>query len=200
MAESRLRLYLTRLLAVFVLSMFAIGSTYWAIAHPVVEKCVYIVGIAAAGFGAAGRAWATFYISGLKLKQLVTSGPYSMCRNPLYFFSMVLGIGLGFCTETLSVPLLVGIVMALLYSFQIQREEELLLQRFGREYESYRAVVPCFIPSYQNYVEAEQIQISPRLLKKGLFGTAFLLILIGAIELLKALHVSGLLPVLFHVY
>jgi hypothetical protein len=31
-------------------------------------------------------------------------------------------------------------------------------------------------------------------------GTAFLLILIGAIELLKALHVSGLLPVLFHVY
>jgi hypothetical protein len=113
---------------------------------------------------------------------------------------MVLGIGLGFCTETLSVPLLVGIVLALLYFFQIQREEELLLQRFGREYEAYRAVVPCFIPAYQNYVEAEQIQISPRLLKKGLFGTAFLLILIGAIELLKALHVSGLLPVLFHVY
>jgi protein-S-isoprenylcysteine O-methyltransferase Ste14 len=183
-----------------VLSTFAIGSTYWAIAHPLVEKMLYIVGIAAAGFGAAGRAWATFYISGLKLKELVTSGPYSMCRNPLYFFSMVLGIGLGFCTETLSVPVLIGIVLAMLYSFQIQREEELLLQRFGQEYESYRAVVPCFIPSYQNYVEAEQIQISPRLLKKGLFGTAFLLILIGAIELLKALHVSGLLPVLFHVY
>jgi protein-S-isoprenylcysteine O-methyltransferase Ste14 len=199
-AGSRLRLYLARGLAVFVLSTFAVGSTYWAIAHPVVEKSLYIMGIAAAGFGAAGRAWATFYIAGRKLKQLVTHGPYSMCRNPLYFFSMVLGIGLGLCTETLSAPLLVGLVLSLLYFLQIRREERLLLQRFGREYESYREAVPCFLPSYRNYCEAEQIQISPRLLKKGLFGTAFLLILIGAIELLKALHVSGLLPVLFHVY
>jgi protein-S-isoprenylcysteine O-methyltransferase Ste14 len=180
--------------------MFAIGSTYWADSHPVVEKSLYLVGIAAVGFGAAGRAWATSYISGQKLRRLVTKGPYSMCRNPLYFFSMVLGMGLGFCTETVSAPLIVGVVLSLLYYFQIQQEERLLLQRFGFEYESYRGAVPCFIPSYRNYIEAEQIRISPRLLKKGLFGTAFLLILIGAFELLKALHTSGLLPVFFHLY
>jgi hypothetical protein len=38
------------------------------------------------------------------------------------------------------------------------------------------------------------------LLKRGLFGIAFLLILIGALELLQGLHQSGFLPVLFRIY
>jgi protein-S-isoprenylcysteine O-methyltransferase Ste14 len=197
---SRLRLYLTRALAVVVITLFAIGGTHWAIAHPVLEKLLFILGIGAAGIGAAGRIWATSYISGLKLKELVTRGPYSTCRNPLYFFSMILGIGLGLCTETLSMPLVIGFVLAFLYFLQIRREELILLDRFGQEYEMYCATVPRFFPSYRNYVEADQIHISPRLLKKGLFGTAFLLLLIGVLELLKALHASGLMPILFYMY
>ena len=200
MGGSRLRLYLTRALAVAVLALFAIGGTHWAIAHPLLEKSLFILGIGAAGIGAAGRVWATSYISGLKLRELVTRGPYSTCRNPLYFFSMILGIGLGLCTETLSMPLVIGLVLALLYFFQIRREERMLLDRFGQEYLTYCSSVPCFFPSYRNYVEADQIHISPRLLKKGLFGTAFLLLLIGVLELLKALHASGVVPVLLHVY
>jgi len=197
---SRLRLRLTRLLTVCILVAFGIGTAYWSASHPVVEKSLFILGIALASFGAAGRAWATSYISGQKLKQLITTGPYSLCRNPLYFFSMILGIGFGFCTETFTMPIVIAIALTLLYYFQIKREEQNLQRLFGGQYESYMAVVPRFFPSYRHYSEPEEICISPRLLKRGLFGIAFLLILIGALELMQGLHQSGLLPNLFQIY
>jgi len=197
---SQLRLRLTRLLAIAILSVFAVGTSYWTVAHPVVEQSLFLIGIAMAGFGAAGRAWATSYISGQKQKQLITTGPYSLCRNPLYFFSTILGVGFGFCTKTFTAPLAIVIVLAILNYFQIWREEQRLSRQFGEQFDSYLARTPRFFPSFRNYTEPEEITISPRLLKRGLFGIAFLLILIGALELLCGLHQSGILPRLFYVY
>lgn len=198
--NSQLRLRLTRLMAVCVLISFGGGAAYWAAGHPLVEKSLFITGIALASFGAAGRAWATSYISGQKQRQLVRSGPYSLCRNPLYFFSTILGVGFGFCTETLTIPLLIAATLALLYYFQIRREEKTLSGLFGYEYDAYVATVPRFFPSFQNYSEPDEITISPRLLKNGLFGIAFLLILIGALEALEGLHQSGVLPTFYRIY
>jgi protein-S-isoprenylcysteine O-methyltransferase Ste14 len=197
---SRLRLRLTRLLAIFILLTFGVASSYWSNGHPVIEKALFLIGLSLAGFGAAGRAWATSYISGQKLKQLVATGPYSLCRNPLYFFSWILGIGFGFCSKTFSMPLLIAVALLILYYFQIKGEERNLRTLFGSEYESYLAKVPRFFPSFRNYVEPDEICISPRLLKNGLFGIAFLLILIGVFELLEGLHHAELLPVLFQIY
>ena len=134
------------------------------------------------------------------MKRLVKSGPYSLCRNPLYFFSMLLGIGFGFCTETLTIPILIAVALSLLYYFQIKREERQLLPLFGEEYEIYRENIPAFFPSFRHYMEPEEITISPRLLKRGLFGIAFLLLLIGVFELLESLHQVGILPVWFRIY
>jgi protein-S-isoprenylcysteine O-methyltransferase Ste14 len=177
-----------------------LGVTNWSFGHPLVEQSLFLTGITLAGFGAAGRAWATSYISGLKLKELVTSGPYSLCRNPLYFFSFILGIGFGFCTKTLTIPILTAAVMAILYHFQIRREERILAQQFGAEYQRYLATVPRFFPRLNNYHEAETVHISTKPLRKGMFGIAFLLILIGVIELMRGLHEAGILPKLFHIY
>lgn len=97
-------------------------------------------------------------------------------------------------------PVLIAVVLALLYGYQIKREEVHLQDRFGAEYEAYVATVPRFFPSYRRYTEPDEIQVSPRLMKRGLFGIAFLLILIGALELLRGLHESGWLPVWFQIY
>jgi protein-S-isoprenylcysteine O-methyltransferase Ste14 len=187
-------------MAVCVLSTFAVGAAYWTGTHPVMEKSLFILGLGIASIGAAGRAWATSYISGQKLTRLVKTGPYSMCRNPLYFFSMLLGIGFGFCTETLTMPIVVTAVLTCLYYFQIRNEERRLHLAFGAEYESYVTQVPRFFPSSRSFYEPDEITISPKLMKKGLFGIAFLLLLIGVFELLQGLHQSEMLPTLFHIY
>lgn len=113
---------------------------------------------------------------------------------------MLLGIGFGFCTETFTMPVLIAVILAILNYFQIRDEERRLQQAFGREYEMYLAEVPCFFPSGRAYYEPDEITISPRHLKKGLFGIAFLLLLIGAFELMQGLHQTGLLPTLFRIY
>src|ERR1041384_3442899 len=42
-----------------------------------------------------GRTWCTLYIGGRKIDQFVTEGPYSVSRNPLYFFSILGAAGAG---------------------------------------------------------------------------------------------------------
>jgi len=200
MRSSRIRLYLTRLMVVGILVALAAGAAHWSTGHPLAEASFFTVGLALAGVGAAGRAWATSYISGLKLKQLVTTGPYSMCRNPLYFFSLLLGVGIALCTETFTMPAIVTIGLLALYYFQIRNEQRRMRAKFGTEYDQYLATVPCFVPSYRHFTEPEEITISPRLLKKGLFGVAFLLLLIGLLQCLEALHQTGWLPVFFPIY
>jgi protein-S-isoprenylcysteine O-methyltransferase Ste14 len=183
-----------------VIVLFACGTTAWSLWSPIVEELLFFVGIAIAGFGAAGRAWATSFISGNKSRELVNTGPYSMCRNPLYLFSWMMGVGIGFCSETFTGPVVIGSGLLLLYHFQIKREEEHLLEMFGQPYEQYLATVPRFFPSWHAYNEPEEIRISPRVMKRGVFGIAFLLLLIGAMELLEVSHQSGLLPSLFRIY
>src|SRR4029079_7238896 len=149
-------------MAVCVLFTFGVGAAYWTGIHPVMEKSLFILGLGIASMGAAGRAWATSYISGQKLKRLIKWGPYSLCRNPLYFFSTLLGIGFGFCTETFTMPVIITIVLTSLYYFQIRNEERRLQRAFGVEYESYVAQVPRFFPSSRCYYEPDEITISPR--------------------------------------
>jgi protein-S-isoprenylcysteine O-methyltransferase Ste14 len=187
-------------MAICVMAVLALGVAYWSGDHPFTEKTLFLVGIGLASFGAAGRAWATSYISGQKLKQLVTTGPYSLCRNPLYFFSMILGVGFGFCTETFTMPVVIAVTLSLLYYFQIKDEEQRLLSKFGVQYESYSAAVPRFFPTRFNYSEPEEITVSPKVMKRGLFGIGFLLLLIGVLEMLQGLHQSGLLPAFFRIY
>jgi len=155
MSQSRLRLNLTRIFAIAVILIFVLGSTEWSERNQFVEETLFFVGIALVGFGAAGRAWATAFISGHKSERMITTGPYSMCRNPLYLFSWMIGVGIGFCTETFTAPLILGSGLFALNHFQIKAEEKHLASAFGHEYQAYLATVPRFFPSFRNYTEPE---------------------------------------------
>src|SRR5262245_56451838 len=90
------------------------------------------------------RGWATGHIR--KNDELTVSGPYALTRNPLYFGSLVIGLGFSVAGGNLVIPAVFLPCFATIYAPVIQREMEYLKQRFPREYERYQATVPLFFP------------------------------------------------------
>ncbi len=63
-----------------------------------------ILGFVLVVFGSFGRIWASLYIEGNKTKNLITAGPFSMVRNPLYFFSLIMLIGFSLALKAIYPP------------------------------------------------------------------------------------------------
>jgi len=81
-----------------------------------------------------------------KLDFLITKGPYRFCRHPLYlsFILMILGIDLMFRS-------VVGIVFTLVVSipsviYRAKVEDEMLMNKFGEEWENYADRVGFLFP------------------------------------------------------
>ncbi|NQT84760.1 isoprenylcysteine carboxylmethyltransferase family protein [bacterium] len=150
--------------------------------------------------GAFGRIWATLYVAGRKGKELVTSGPYSVCRNPLYFFSLLMGLGIVAAFQNLLLYVPLALFHLGSYFFTILAEERALAERFGTEYENYRARVPRFLPAFWRYRGGnarEWMSISERRVLRCLFESALFVMIIPLAELIEELHVRGILPVIW---
>jgi protein-S-isoprenylcysteine O-methyltransferase Ste14 len=96
--------------------------------------------------GATFRFWATLYIGGRKERDLVTEGPYSLCRHPLYLGSLLLGISAAFFLES---PLFLGAVLAvggIYINGTIPVEETVLRSRHTPHYDAYCERVPRLVP------------------------------------------------------
>ena len=84
---------------------------------------------------------------------LVTAGPYSIVRNPLYVGNVLNSVGvLLACSGGLSGPPLFRLwiwgisLLVVLYASLISLEEEFLSGQFGQEYWEYHRRVPAFLP------------------------------------------------------
>lgn len=78
--------------------------------------------------------------------ELVTQGPYSLVRNPIYLgmFGAILGAGLVFARWW---TFLVAIVLFLIGNHvRITAEERLLRETFGAKFDDYARRVPAFLP------------------------------------------------------
>jgi len=96
--------------------------------------------------GAAFRFWATLFVGGHKEHDLVTTGPYSLCRHPLYLGSLLLGVS-GSCF--VEGPLLlagVAVVAGVYLWATIPVEEAALRARHGSRYDLYVREVPRVLP------------------------------------------------------
>ena len=85
----------------------------------------------------AGRVWTTSHIGGRKKRELVTTGPYALSRNPLYLFSVLGTFGIGLSTGSLLIGLGVSAGAFAVLDTITRREEEFLHDRFGKAYEAY---------------------------------------------------------------
>jgi len=92
-----------------------------------------------------GRQWG--YVARIiEGHRLITEGPYSLVRNPIYtgMFGILIATGLAASRW----PMLIAAILFFLCGtwVRIHREENLLRQSFGPEFEVYRSRVPAFLP------------------------------------------------------
>ncbi len=168
--------------------------------YGIFSDLLFLAGLVLVGVATVGRLWCSLYISGYKTDMLITTGPYSVCRNPLYFFSLMGGVGLGLSTETVTIALIILAGFLLLYPFVIRSEEKGLRQAHGDAYDQYVRDTPRFFPSFKRYCEPEEYTVRTRAFRHRVGDSMCFIWIVGALELIEALHEHHVIPVLFRLY
>jgi hypothetical protein len=142
-----------------------------------------------------GRIWCFVYISGYKDDRLVQYGPYSLVRNPLYVFSFIGTIGLGFASENLLVLALMVILFSVFYPSVIDEEESSLMALYGKSFEAYRDKTPRWIPDFKHFTESEEYTVKPRIFVKAMLESMWFLLFFMILQVIENFHHMGILPV-----
>jgi len=148
--------------------------------------------------GLAIRIWSILYIGGRKSHELITEGPYSLCRNPLYVGTLFLVIGAGLCFENVLMLAATLVVFIPVHFIVVRLEEKHLESLFPIEYASYRRQTSRFLPQFRNYHGTKELTVSVRSIRRVLVDTMGVLLLPEIEDLLEVMHRHGIIPVLWH--
>jgi len=94
--------------------------------------------------GLALRTWASGYLA--KNARLCTSGPYALCRHPMYLANIIIVVGILVAGNNAYMTATGALLTTLVYVFAIRREEALLYYLFNENYAQYRQRTPCLLP------------------------------------------------------
>ena len=144
------------------------------------------------------RIWCIFYIGNRKSKEVVTTGPYSICRNPLYIGTFLLAIGVGLCFENLLMLIFVPIIIIPVHIITTRMEEAHLEAKFGEQYRTYKQKVSRFWPHFSNYSSSDIIEVDVYSIRRIAMDTVGVLLLPQIEDLLELLHENRIIPVLWH--
>lgn len=179
------------LLGALILLLF-VGSSQSEEVHDMVEA----VGLGFIVVGIVGRLWCTLYIGGRKSAEIVTTGPYSVTRNPLYLFSSIAAAGVGAQTGSVTLAILFLLGCTAAFHFVIAREEAFLKEEFGGAYAQYLATVPRLLPKPGLFRDKEELQVRTKLIYRTLTDGLVFFLAMPVFELIELWQESGLLPVL----
>lgn len=117
-----------------------------------------------------------------KNESLAQTGIYSLCRHPLYLGSAILYVGFAILMNDptwdwwwLGLPYLV-----IFFSAAAIREERFLAQKFGEEFQAYRARTPAFVPL--GHYNKGTFSLSRAMKKGGLQLILVVLVLLAGVQ------------------
>jgi protein-S-isoprenylcysteine O-methyltransferase Ste14 len=146
--------------------------------------------------GILGRAWCTMHIGGQKFTELVTIGPFSISRNPLYFFSLIASFGAGLQTGSLLFAIIATCGVWLVIDMTVRREETALRGRFGETYDAYCARTPRYLPRLSSWRGENTIPVNMQLFYKTILDGFLFFLIVPVAEIIDWLQEIGTLPVL----
>ena len=191
----KLRLPLSRIMSAVAVFFLLFTWSHWEGRNPMITTALFTTGLILVAIGSMGRMWCAVYIAGYKGFSLITQGPYSICRNPLYLFSTFGALGIGFCTETFTFPLAFLALMLVYYPLVIRKEEQRLRESFGQEFDDYKKKVPVYFPRFSLYNEPEFYTLKAAAYRRHMFSALWFIWIVGLIELAEGLkEIGGLKP------
>ena len=188
------RLPVSRLLSFTAVVFLLLSTSRWDNAGSGISMVLFPLGMFLVAIGTLGRMWCSLYIAGYKDQVLITQGPYSMTRNPLYFFSTFGALGVGFCTETFTFPAVLLAGMILYYPLVVRKEERRLRERFGNDFDEYARRVPAFFPDFRLFSEPESYVVKPIVYRRHMLSALWFIWIVGLIELAEGLKEIGWIP------
>ena len=191
----KLRRYVIGALVLLLLALTLFVRSTWP-SDSVMHEGLEMLGVVLISLGIVGRLWANLYIAGRKAETIVTGGPYSITRNPLYLFSAVAAAGVGAQIGSIVTTVGFAALCALAFYFVILREERFLAAAFGTPYTDYMRRVPRFFPRVSLYQEGDTGSFQPRGLLSTLLDGLLFFLAMPMFELIEAAQNSGDLPVL----
>jgi protein-S-isoprenylcysteine O-methyltransferase Ste14 len=120
---------------------FVLAIAYFWLARPTILSI--LMGATVAIGGVVIRALASGHVT--KDEQLTTSGPYAYVRNPLYFGSILIGVGFAVAARNWWIVALLAVMFVAIY-LPVIRDEEKFLRAAFPEYDEYSRDVPRLIP------------------------------------------------------
>jgi protein-S-isoprenylcysteine O-methyltransferase Ste14 len=198
-ADQHKRIHVVQLLSAIAVALLLFSRPGWD-QDSLVHEFIEIVGLAFVLACIFGRLWSILYVGGRKNTELVTAGPYSVTRNPLYLFSVIGAIGVGLMFGSILMALLLGTVAYVALIRTAIHEAVYLHDTFGPAYEAYAAATPLFWPNPSLYRDPREVAFVPTALRRTFLDALYFLMLFPLLEGLEYMQTSGYLPSLLHVF
>jgi protein-S-isoprenylcysteine O-methyltransferase Ste14 len=186
----RLRATLAVYVALFACSLIA-GPVQIA---PLLDALLRTIGLVLIGIAVLGRIWCSTFIAGLKDAALVTSGPYALCRHPLYSLSMLGALGLAFASRSIALGGAAVLLVGVMLRSAAATEERFLAQRFPADWPSFAARTRRWWPRFANYQPPATTLVNVPVYWKAFVDAGAFLLLYILIDLAASSRIAGLTP------
>ncbi|PIP02256.1 MAG: nickel-cobalt-cadmium resistance protein nccn [Zetaproteobacteria bacterium CG12_big_fil_rev_8_21_14_0_65_54_13] len=120
------------------------GAAILLLAHPTMQS--WAIGLAVITLGESLRIWASGYIH--KSAEVTSSGPYAMCRHPLYLGHFIIATGFCLAADSLAAFIIVTVSFLIIYMPTWKNEEQNLIALFGDTYRDFMATRFAILPRW----------------------------------------------------
>jgi protein-S-isoprenylcysteine O-methyltransferase Ste14 len=190
------RIVISRIFTLFIIFVLIFTGSSWQ-DRPVLDFLLEATGFVLILVCTFGRIWTLSCINGHKTRDLITWGPYSIVRNPLYLFSFIGAVGLGLASRNILVLAGLLLMFVLYYPFVVIAEERRLMKVHPQNFADYARRTPRIIPAFALYHIPKTYPVDSRLFLRAFISVMWFPLGFIFLLLVKVLHAQGVLPILF---
>jgi protein-S-isoprenylcysteine O-methyltransferase Ste14 len=170
-----------RLRATFAIYVALVAATTVVGPRDVAAAWYYFAGVTGficVALACLGRIWTSAFIAGHKDEELITTGPYALCRHPLYACSVLGALGLGLTSRSVLLCVIVVVLIAALVIYAASGEEQFLADEFPEEFKAYLVATPRkWWPQMRRTAGPAQLNVRPTVYWKAFLDAGSFLLL-----------------------